>query len=288
MSLNGLLQGNVIKVSLLFFLVGSFFMFIIKDVRKLFTKDKKKTIIYVLCLFLVFGLTGMLSSSKVLNNSPLNSFIGFQVLFLIFGSVHFLVIRKFFGDLLSEDKTKFFYEFLFSLGLLFVGVIAFYRVITHFKPSFTLIYLGSTLTFILPLLFYKLFEFSISIPVRIYEEWIYPIADEIKDPTSDELKNPLVISFEFKKNGDSEKLTNFRVKAPGNLEFGRLFYFFLADYNIRHPEGEIEFMDNDGTPYKWIFYRKPAFFKSSKYINHERTTKYNALKENDVIICQRT
>ncbi len=287
MSLNAILQGNVIKVSMLFFLVGSAIMFIVKDIKKLFTKDKKKTIIYALILLLVFGLVGFLSSSKVLNDTPLNSFIGIQVLFLIMGGVHVWAMRKFFGDL-SEDKTKMFNELFFTIGLLFLGIIAFYRVITHFKPAFTLIFLAATLVFLVPLLFYKLYEFALLIPVKIYEQWMYPLGENIKDPTPNELKDPLVISFEFKKTDKSKELTNFRVKAPANLEFGRLFYFFLTDYNERHPEGTIDFLDKEEKPNKWIFYKKPSFFRSAMYINPEKTTNNNSLKENDIIICERT
>jgi len=287
MGLNKILQGDIFKVSMLLLLVGSFLMIIVTDVRKLLTKNKKKTIIYGLILVLIFGLVGLLSSSKVLNDTPLNSFIGFQVLFLILGSIHVWGIRRFFSDL-SEDKANFFNEFFFSLALLLIGLIAFFRVTSYFKTDFKFIFLASSLVFIVPLLFYKLYEYALMIPMKIYRQWLYPIGVEIKEPTENELKNPLVISFEFKKQLEDDKITNFRVKAPENLEFGKLFYFFLNDYNERHPEEEVQFLNDDNSPQEWIFYRKPSFFRSSKYINPEKTIDINTLKEDDVIICQRT
>ncbi len=262
-------------------------MFILTDVRKLFSKNKKKAIIYALIILVSFALVGLLSSSKVLNDTALNSFIGFQSLFLILGGIHVWVLRTYFKEL-SEDKSTFFNEFFFTLVYVFIGLIAFFKVTSSFKVLFKFMYLSSIITFIVPLLFYKLYEFSLLIPVKIYKKWLYPVGENIKDPSAKELKNPLVISFEFKKKDVADnEVTNFRVKAPENLSFGRLFYFFLNDYNERHPEEEINYLDENGATDKWVFYRKPSFFRSIKYINYAKTIESNNLKEDDVIICQR-
>lgn len=285
MGISALLQGNPLKLSLLFMLVSGVLMMVVKDIKQLLSKDKKKTIIYALILLVVFALIGLLSSSKVLNNTPLNSFIAFQVLFLIIGGVHVWVMRKFF-DSLSEDKSQLFNEIAFTVALLMIGLITFFCIVHNFKPSLQFIYLASSLSFIVPILFYKLYEFALFIPVKIFEHWTYPTGT-VTDPSSDELRNPLVISFEFKKTEDTDDVTNFRVKAPGNLEFGKLFYFFLGDYNEINPESKVEFLDKDDQTYKWMFYKKPSFFKSTMYINSEKTTNNNNLKEDDVIICER-
>ncbi|MDC1161813.1 TssN family type VI secretion system protein [Tenacibaculum sp.] len=288
MGLNRLMQGDFFKVSLLFFIAGSFFMLILTDIRKLFTENKKKAIVYALIILVVFALVGLLSSSKVLNDTPLNSFVGFQLLFLILGAVHLWVLRTFFKKL-SEDRTTFFSEFFFTLAFVFIGLIAFFKVTETFRSPFKFIFLSSVITFLVPLLFYKLYEFALLIPVKVYKQWLYPMDGNVKEPTSEELKNPLVISFEFKKTGEEDdEVTNFRVKAPENLEFGKLFYFFLNDYNERHPEGTVTFLDTDNKSQKWVFFRKPSFFKSLKHIDYSKTITANNLKEDDVIICQRS
>jgi len=134
----------------------------------------------------------------------------------------------------------------------------------------------------------KLYEFATSIPVPIYKKWLYPVGENIKDPTSKELKDPLVISFEFRKNEDISDVTNFRVKAPEAMEFGKLFYFFINDYNERHPEGKIQYLDDLGAePQGWIFYFKPNWWSSLKHINFAKTILGNNIKEDNVIICQR-
>lgn len=288
MGFSNLLQGDVLKFSILFFVIGTFFMLILKNVRKLFTKNKKKSIIYAIIVFIIFGLIGFLSSPKVFNDTAFNTYIAFQIIFLILGIVHVWVLRSYFSEL-SEKEDDFFSEFFFSLAFIFIGLIAFLKIVSIFKEDYKIIFLTATLPFIIPLILYKLYELALSIPVKIYKQWIYPVGENIKDPTNDELKNPLVISFEFiKKEDETNKVTNFRVKAPENLEFGKLFYFFLNDYNERHPEGTIDFLYKDNTPHKWVFYKKPSFFKGLKYINFNKTVIGNRLKENDIIICKRT
>ncbi|PID68426.1 MAG: hypothetical protein CR968_01790 [Flavobacteriia bacterium] len=288
MGTNGLLQGGMLKTSVIFFIIGTFIILIVSDIRKLFTKDKKKAIIYILIVLATFALIGLLSYSKVLNNSVLGNYIGFQVLFLIIGGVHLWVMRTFFKDL-SKKKSGFFNEFFFTLAILIIGLIAFFNVTKIFKPSYSFVFLSSSLTFMIPVLFYKMYEFALLIPVKVYKQWLYPVEQNIKDPTAEELKNPLVISFEFTKKGLSdEEITNFRVKAPENLEFSKLFYFFLNDYNERHPENEIEYLNDDRTPQKWVFYRKATFFRPIKYINFSKTVIANNLREDDVVICVRT
>lgn len=279
--------GNVFKLSFGLLLVGSVLMMLMGSLRKLFSKNKKKAILYALFLLLTFGLAGLLSSSKVLDNTPLHSFIAFQIVFLGLGILHIYVLRTFFNAL-SDDQASFFSEFLFSVAVLCIGLFAFVNVVGMFRSNFSLIFMASAFWFIIPFMVYKLFEFSQLIPVPIYNKWFFPINENIKDPTSKELENPLVISFEFQKKFNDE-LTNFKVKAPESMEFGKLFYFFITDYNERHPESQIIYLDQKTQqPQGWIFYVKPKFWKSIQPINFSKTVAGNNIKEDDVVMCQRT
>ncbi len=285
-SFTSLMSGSAFKMSMLLFLVGSVIFALVSKLRKLFAKDKKKTIIYLIFTLLSFAISGLLSSSKVFNDTPLSSFYGFQILFLILGITHVFILRKHFPDL-SKDKTDFFSEFLFTIAFLLVGLIAFYNVVYHFKMSFSLLFLTSGIVYLIPFLVFRLYEYAIQIPVFVYDKWYFPINEEIKDPTSKELENPLVISFEFQKKDTDTEITNFRVKAPSNMEFSKLFYFFITDYNIRHPESPIEYLEGE-KPQAWIFYYKPSWWTGLKYIDFNKTVSWNKIKENTIIICQRT
>lgn len=286
-SLNSIIQGDAFKLSLVFFFVGSLLMMLVTKLRQLFTKNKKKAILYAVFQVLCFALIGLLSSAKVLNDTPLNSYIGFQVLFLSLGILNIYVLRHYFEDL-SKEEDAFFPEFLFSIAILCIALIGFFVVVNNFRPSFKFLYLTAAIAFITPILVYKLYEFATLIPVPIYKQWLYPLNENIKDPTSKELENPLVISFEFKKQEQITDLTNFRVKAPEAMEFGKLFYFFINDYNERHPESKIHFLnDKDNTPEGWIFYFKPNWWSALKHINFSKTIAGNNIREDNVIICQR-
>lgn len=286
-AVTNIMNGNMFKVSLGLFFISAIIMGLMKKLRAIFTKNKKTGLLYLLFIILTFALTGLLSSSLVLNDTPLNSFIGFQFIFLILGILHIYVMEKFFPDL-SKDKTGFFNEFLFTIVFLCIGLIVFMNVVNRFKPAFSFIFLGSSLFFLIPFLFNKVYKFAYNIPVSVYNKWLYPLDNSIKEPTKNELTNPAVISFEFQKNNNDKDITNFRIKAPENMDFGKLFYFFINDYNERHPESKIEYLNPETMqPQEWIFFFKPNWLGNLKHINYNKTVSSNNIKENDVIVCQR-
>lgn len=286
-SFSSILSGNAFKISIIFFIVGSLLMLLFTKLRKIFTKNKKQAIFYAIFILITFGLTGVISSSKFLNDTALNSFIGMQVVFLALGMLHIYIMRKFFATL-SEDKSDFFSEFLFTVAFTFIGLFAFLNVVTRFREAIGYTFLASALFFIIPFLTYKLYEFSLLIPVPVYKKWFYPLEVDVKEPTAKELQNPLVISFEFQKKHGHAEIINFRVKAPENMEFGKLFYFFINDYNERHPESQIDFLDpKTQEPHGWIFYKKPNWLRSLTHINFSKTILGNDIKEDNVIVCQR-
>lgn len=272
------------KISILFFLFSALIFGVAKKLRKLLNQDKKKFLIYALLTLLTFALTGLLSAPVVLNDTPLSSFIGIQIIMLILGMLHLYVMDKFF----SIEDSNFNHELLFSILILCVGLIGFVNVINNFRPLLSIIFIGASLFFIIPLIVRQLIISAYSIPVSIFKKWTYPLNSKIKDPLSHELSNPEVISFEFQKNIDDNEVTNFRVKAPMNMEFGKLFYFFINDYNERHPQSPITYLNtNSQDPYSWNFFFKPNWLGLSKHLDFSKTVAQNNIKENDIIVCQR-
>lgn len=286
-AVTNILNGNMFKASIILFFISSILIGVLKKVRSLFTKNKKLAIVYLLFILLTFALAGLLSSHKVFNDTPLNSFIGIQFVFLLIGIAHLFILNKYFPEL-SNDKTNFINEFLFTIAILCIGYISYINVVNKFRPAYSYMFLGAGLFFLLPFLIHKLYQFATNIPVPIYKKWKYPLENEIADPTKNELTNPVVISFEFQKKHNDKEITNFKIKAPENMEFGKLFYFFINDYNERHPEAAIEYLDqNTQNPYEWGFYFKPNWMGSSKHIDFNKTTANNQIKENDIIVCHR-
>ncbi len=280
-------NGDIFKLSIGLMIISSLIMILVTKLRKLFAKSKKRAIIYALIILVSFALVGLLSSSKVLNDTPFNSFIGFQFLFFALGVLHIYILRKYFPDL-SEDKSEFLPEFLFTVAYACLGIIAFLQIVNRFRSPYSYVFVSSTILFVLPTLLYKMYEFAMLIAVPVYDSWLFPYKKNIKDPTKEELLNPRVISFEFKKTEDDTDITNFKIKAPQGMEFGKLFYFFIMDYNERHPEGPIEVVDEKTKqPSEWVFYSKPNWYSSIQHINFNQTIAANKVKEDSVIICTR-
>ena len=146
------------------------------------------------------------------------------------------------------------------------------------------------LFFMVPLLVWQTYLKAIEIAPKIYKLWYYPVQHRAEFlPDDSKLKNFLIISFEFKKKEEDDYYTNFRAKAPVDMEAGELFYYFLNDYNIRHAKSKINYIDNkSGQPYGWIFYKKPKWYTIfTKYIDMDKTVFINNIRENDIIVCNR-
>lgn len=246
---------------------------------------KKATIIYLLITALCFGITGitgLLGSIEDLTSF----FILIQVLFLIIGILHAIFMYKI---LPWTVKTKFLWEFIFSLAIAFFGAVLFLLVYNFILQVHILEYvmLTAIVWFFVPFLCIQAFHRYQMIPARIFKKWYYPVGKEINDPLDSELVSLLVVSFVFHKKMNDPEITTFRAKAPSHMVFGRLFYYFVNDYNDRHREGPIEFLDQEDHPHGWVFYHKPNWLSVKRYIDPEQIITDNHIRENSIIICQR-
>lgn len=284
--MTNLLSGNVFRTSIILFIVSSILMVLVKKVRKVFTKNKLQAIVYVIVLALLFGLTALLSHHKILNDSPINSYIGIELILFVLGIGHVFVLRIYFKEL-SENKSEFFGEVVLTLAFLAVALLAFVQVVSRFRSPYLMVYLTAGIAFIIPLLVLKLYEFAALIPVPVYKKWFFPLNNDIKEPTNSELSNPLVISLEFEKRPGDKDISRFKVKAPEYMEFGKLFYFFVDDYNALHPEKKIKVTEDNGELSGWIFYFKPRWWQSIRHIDANKTIDWNGIREESNIMVQR-
>lgn len=155
-------------------------------------------------------------------------------------------------------------------------------------PKLHFIWYISLLWFVIPVLLKQTTEALLLVPPKVFKLWYYPQETHIDDPSDEELENPIVISFIFQKNNSSNQVTTFRAKAPVGMQLGRLFYFFINDYNSRHPEGTISFIDTSGQPNGWVFFKlKSKFFNMKKSLDPGVSIYSNDIKENDILICDR-
>lgn len=257
-----------------------------RKIRNSFKPFSKKAIWYLLISVAVFALTGMFIAAGFFAGYN-RYFIFFQVLFLLYGSLHvYLMERKMPW---GRDKQSFLPDFIFSIVILLAGSICYmlaYR--WQNREGLEIPMMFSTLFFIIPLFVWHTFLTALAIPPKVFNQWYYPVHEPMEDPEESKLKNMLLISFEFQKNGHDSFFTNFRAKAPVDMELGELFYYFINDYNERHPQGQIMFTNGTGKPHGWMFYKKPKWYTIlTTYMDAEKTIYLNRIRENDVIVCSR-
>ncbi|HLA57994.1 MAG TPA: TssN family type VI secretion system protein [Puia sp.] len=267
--------------------LGALVINMISSLDGSFKPHMKSSLVYIILAFLIFSFIGLASYPDVFK-SPVSQFLFLQVFFLLAGILHMYAMRKYLKWTNAPDA--FWTELLFSVVVGIVGCVGF--LIVHYlinKNGLQFIMAGSILFFIIPLVFNQTFRQSIEIPPKILHEWYYPVNTEIEEPEDSKLKNLLVISFEFQKKINDEHLTSFRAKAPADMEFGQLFYYFINDYNERHRDNKIQYVNQGGDPHGWIFYKRSKWYSLfTDYVDAEKTIYNNRIRENDVIICARS
>ncbi len=260
---------------------------VVGKIRGSFQPYLKRSIIYILVVALFFAVVGFLGHSSVFD-APLRSFIIFQLIFLLLGTLHVYYLPKFLAW--ATDEKAFPVSVLYTFIVAIFGYM-FFVIIFKWMNRDGYHYLAGTsiIFFLLPLFVWQTFIQAVIIPPKIFKQWYYPVNEEVQEPDDDKLRNMLVISFEFQKKLNDPHFTNFRAKAPRDMEFGRLFYYFINDYSERHPNSKIAFADSSMAPYGWIFYKKQRWYTiSTFYIDPEKTFYANRIRENDVIVCRRS
>jgi hypothetical protein len=271
---------------------------LITKIQGSFKPYQKATLNYLLTAFLLFSAVAGLAYWSYLKNQQYFFFI-YQACFLLLGIGHVYGMQKYLKW--SGNSNAFWSELLFTLIAGLLGSIGFLIVHRFFNPAgltayrfFSLdgmqLYMATSIGFfIIPWFVNQTFLSAITIPPRVLKQWYYPYNEEIEEPDEDKLKHLLVISFEFPKQLSDKHHTNFRAKAPVDMEMGELFYYFINDYNERHPHDQIDFLREEGRPCGWVFCKKPHFYTiQPRYIDAEKTIFNNGIKENDVIICNRS
>ena len=143
------------------------------------------------------------------------------------------------------------------------------------------------LWFFVPTLLNDSFNRAISIPPVEYESWQFPADYKQRGSIKDEeMRDLVLISLVVKKEETDENFSSFRAKAPSRIDFGRLFYSFVLDYNEKHSNEPIQTEDDNGLC-RWIFYLQPKWYEKTRFIIPDGTLLSNNIVENSVIFCIR-
>ncbi|WP_400073186.1 TssN family type VI secretion system protein [Zobellia russellii] len=249
-----------------------------------FKKRRKKYYYYLAALIAVMGI--FLAIIYNLRQSTVMFRYFWMLAFAtIIGGLHVFFYRYLFDKFDSNQGLK---ELLFGIITSFAIMVPVIMIAAHYQDLQYLSYYFLTMAaFTVPTSFFVLYKYSVSIPVKLYTKWYYPLQKKYDTPEHYELKNMIILNFMFYKNTEAGNMTSFKAKAPKNMEFGRLFYFFINDYNAKKATTKIELTDTADDPHGWYFYSKPKWYGASKHIDSELTVEDNNLKDGDVVICQR-
>lgn len=272
----------VLKIGFLVLGLGAFLVFF-KKIKGL-KKYGLSSLLYVLVAALLLSSTTLLLFMQ--SAGEMTALLLAQLVIVAAGVLHVLISSKI---LPWHPAQGFSMQLVFIICILLFGYLFFNLSFTFLVESnVEMVWYLSLLWFLVPVLLNQTVIKLLEVPPKEYKKWTYPADKNIPDPTDEEMENPVVISFEFKKNTDTGQVTTFRAKAPVGMALGRLFYFFINDYNSRHPEGTIRVTDENNRPYEWIFYKiTHKIFGLKTALDPEDSIYQSNIKENDVLLCNR-
>lgn len=244
--------------------------------------SKKRVIFYCIISLILGGVVGL--TSFLARTNPNQAFLFALLAFLVLGVLHVWAMYSLFS---WAGKGAFSSEVWFSVLIAFFMLIGFAVCYFIFNRDYTLMFIASVLVFPLPLLIHWTFNFAISIPPKEYKQWFYPEKQVVADMENMDVNNFAVITFIFSKKDGDKVMSNFQIKAPYQLRFGDLFYFFIQEWNHKNPSSTIQYMTETNQPFGWYFYVKKSWWKASKFMDADFTIRENNIGVNAIIITER-
>ena len=266
---------------ILFVLVG---IKIVSGNTPSFKKQKKKYILYLLIDFAIMAFV-IAVVYNLRQSGVMLRYLTFLGISIILGGLHVYFYRNIFDKFETENTFK---QFIIAIITSLILIVPIILIGAYFEDlDYLGYYLLAIAAFVFPTSFMVLFNHSISIPVKLYSKWHYPLGKNYDTPKHNELNDMIVVNFMFLKNTKEQQMTSFKAKAPKNMKFGRLFYFFINDYNDKKTTSKIETTEESGSPYGWYFYTKPKWYGTTEHIDSELSVDENNLEDGDVVVCQR-
>lgn len=245
---------------------------------------KRKFYIYIGFMFIIYALVAFLGNNKLLEDIS-DEFICYQIFSLILGIAHTFFYRTYFNRF--DKPNEFGIELLFCLITILIASIPFIIVYTLLNGT-TYLYLILThfIVFFIPTWINSTFNYMISIPPKIYVTWELPLNENAFAPLAKEEFRDLIVLKLLVRRAEGEEYSSYRVKGPIRVDFGRLFFHFVMDYNDRRPEEPIQVEEN-GLSFEWVFFLRSGFLNQTKYIDPKMPLYMNGIEENSIIVCQR-
>lgn len=246
---------------------------------------RPKFYIYLLSVIFLYAIIALLGYNKLFQDNNLYEFIFYQVCSLTIGIIHCYLYRAYFEKFGHKGTGN---EYLFALLAVCFASVPFTLIYTFLNGTdLVFLMLGHFIVFFIPTFLNDTFNRAMNIPPKVYVTWQFP--DNYKESiglSDDEWRDMVVFSYVMDKDKGASKYSVYRAKGPTRIDFGRLFYNFVVDYNERYPGEEIQIEDENGL-FNWVFFLQPKWYETTKYIDPNLTLYMNGIEENSVVFCMR-
>lgn len=155
---------------------------------------------------------------------------------------------------------------------------------TRVSPN---VYLAATLPALIPYFFYESYRAWLRIPDKQYKLWYYHPNVAGPDLARMDLSNFMVMHFWMSRRFGETLFHDFSSKAPYEMYFRDLFHIFITDYNVLKPDQTIQYLDDQGQPFGWIFYIKQGWWKRRRYIDPDYSFRDNFINQGSIIVARR-
>jgi hypothetical protein len=145
----------------------------------------------------------------------------------------------------------------------------------------------AVIPFLLPYFFWESYRAWQAIPYKQYKLWHYNPLAASPDLSRMDLNNFMVVHFWMTRRYGESLFHDFSSKAPHQMRLSDLFAIFLTDYNKLKPDQALQYVDNQGQPFGWLFYAKRPWWRSRHYYDPDYTFQDNFLRQGSIIVAQR-
>lgn len=274
--------SNVLVLFSICVILSAIFFAVYRAKVKESGKKKWLIMLYLVSGGVLIGLIGLLGFIDFVN-LKVWTFIAAQGWLLTIGILHVWLFEKIIP---LDNKNS--GRILFTFALCFLGyALVLLPFVFYFKTSFPRFYFLPAFFFLAPTFVYIAFSNFIEIPLKVFKMWAFPAPGTLPDPSDSEMADPIIVNFEISKQC-ADKRTVFKAKAPKGMNLGKLFYFFIMDYNSRHSDNPIMIADSNNKTFGWSFHVTPGIIRGRTHLDPEVSVSGNRIKENASVICERT
>ncbi len=245
--------------------------------------NNKKLIVSILVTALVLGLPGLLGFLD-LQFMPWG-YITCQIYCLAAGIVFVWLAATHYENDLIERKG---FVFICSLLACMLGAFLFKLGFDWLNNLHYGIWASTAVfVFLIPLVFWWTYIAYMNIPLEIYKVWQYPLYPQDISMEHLDFNKLLVLEVNMYKHTDDREPLKVKAKAPRNMNFGLWFQKFIEDYNLKFPDSQIQYQQETGESFRWIFYTKTSFFSHRNFIDPDQDIEQNKITEKLPIFAKR-